>query len=155
MHAESNRLCFYRGTYREAKDGELVELGRQDSMTFIMSESAQNEPSLPSLAPATEGTGRRRVSKMLGLTAVALITVMHAALAVRRKASTPCLWPAVRGNPLAAAQRPLPSMIMAMWRSGDEGRLFGIRWLYQTCMISASLALVAVSISLIVSSVHF
>src|SRR5579875_2866718 len=41
-----------------------------------------------------------------------------AARTVRRKASTPRRCPSPRGNPRAAAQRPLPSMIMATWRGG-------------------------------------
>src|SRR5579875_898979 len=41
-----------------------------------------------------------------------------AARTVRRKASTPRRCPSPRGNPRAAAQRPLPSMMMATWRGG-------------------------------------
>src|SRR5215831_18230262 len=36
-----------------------------------------------------------------------------AARTVRRNASTPRRWPSTRGKPRAAAQRPLPSMMMA------------------------------------------
>src|SRR6476661_5724552 len=36
-----------------------------------------------------------------------------AARTTRRNASTPRRWPSARGNPRAAAQRPLPSMIIA------------------------------------------
>src|SRR5450755_3548277 len=36
-----------------------------------------------------------------------------AARTTRRSASTPRRWPSVRGKPLAAAQRPLPSMMIA------------------------------------------
>src|SRR5262245_30702266 len=39
-----------------------------------------------------------------------------AARTVRRKASTPRRCPSLRGSPRAAAQRPLPSMMMATWR---------------------------------------
>ena len=39
-----------------------------------------------------------------------------AARTVLRKASTPRRWPSTRGRPRAAAQRPLPSMMMATWR---------------------------------------
>jgi hypothetical protein len=38
---------------------------------------------------------------------------------VSRKASTPARCPALRGKPRAFAQRPLPSIIMAMWRGSD------------------------------------
>src|SRR5215831_5194713 len=38
-----------------------------------------------------------------------------AARTVRRNASTPRRCPSPRGNPRAAAQRPLPSMMMATW----------------------------------------
>src|SRR3954454_6631010 len=41
-----------------------------------------------------------------------------AAFSVRRTASAPRLWPAVRGSPRARAQRPLPSMMMATCRGG-------------------------------------
>src|SRR5437867_478974 len=41
-----------------------------------------------------------------------------AASRTRRRASAPARWPAVRGRPRAAAQRPLPSMIIATWRPG-------------------------------------
>src|SRR5947207_1366613 len=36
-----------------------------------------------------------------------------AASTVRRKASAPARWPAIRGSPRAVAQRPFPSMIIA------------------------------------------
>src|SRR3984893_9084368 len=39
-----------------------------------------------------------------------------AARTVRRSASTPRRCPSPRGSPRAAAQRPLPSMMMATWR---------------------------------------
>src|SRR5262245_37771780 len=39
-----------------------------------------------------------------------------AARTVRRNASTPRRCPSLRGSPRAAAQRPLPSMMMATWR---------------------------------------
>src|SRR3974390_1249934 len=39
-----------------------------------------------------------------------------AARTVRRTASTPRRWPSTRGSPRAAAQRPLPSMMMATCR---------------------------------------
>src|SRR6266702_2510406 len=39
-----------------------------------------------------------------------------AARTVRRNASTPRRCPSTRGKPRAAAQRPLPSMMMATWR---------------------------------------
>jgi hypothetical protein len=35
---------------------------------------------------------------------------------VRRSASTPRRWPSKRGSLRLAAQRPLPSMMMATWR---------------------------------------
>src|SRR5216684_3585302 len=38
----------------------------------------------------------------------------------RRKASTPRRWPSLRGRPRSAAQRPLPSMMMATWRGGSK-----------------------------------
>src|SRR5690606_9867182 len=38
-----------------------------------------------------------------------------AARTVRRSASTPARWPAARGRPRALAQRPLPSMMIAIW----------------------------------------
>src|ERR1700688_949953 len=41
-----------------------------------------------------------------------------AALTVRRTASAPRLWPAIRGRPRDLAQRPLPSMMMATWVGG-------------------------------------
>src|SRR5689334_9131780 len=34
---------------------------------------------------------------------------------LRRTASAPRLWPAMRGRPRAFAQRPLPSMMIATW----------------------------------------
>src|SRR5256886_14510007 len=36
----------------------------------------------------------------------------------RRTASAPARWPAVRGRPRRAAQRPLPSITIATWREG-------------------------------------
>src|SRR5262249_30243881 len=53
---------------------------------------------------------------------------------VRRSASTPRRWPSLRGNPRAAAQRPLPSMMIATcrgtatspWRTLGSGSAFDI-----------------------------
>src|SRR5262245_51568290 len=44
-----------------------------------------------------------------------------AARTVRRSASTPRRWPSLRGSPRAAAQRPLPSMMMATCRGASNG----------------------------------
>src|SRR5205085_11771233 len=38
-----------------------------------------------------------------------------AASTARRTASAPARWPATRGRPRRAAQRPLPSMMIATW----------------------------------------
>ena len=46
-----------------------------------------------------------------------------AARTVRRSASTPRRWPSLRGRPRAAAQRPLPSMMMATWRGTSKSEL--------------------------------
>ena len=43
------------------------------------------------------------------------------ARAQRRSESTPCLWPARRGKNRRVAQRPLPSMTMAMWCGTTSG----------------------------------
>src|SRR6202048_256560 len=42
-----------------------------------------------------------------------------AARTTRRKASTPRRWPSARGKPRAAAQRPLPSMMIATCKGGS------------------------------------
>ena len=97
-----------------------------------------------------------------------------AARTVRRNASTPRRWPSTRGRPRAAAQRPLPSMMMATWRGALEARVGGCRSAIagrlgasrfsescrsvadaQTVMISFSLAASDWSISAIVWSVAF
>src|SRR5690349_19111981 len=44
-----------------------------------------------------------------------------AACTVRRTASPPRRWPAMRGRPRAFAQRPLPSMMTATWTGGGNG----------------------------------
>src|SRR5689334_11616109 len=50
-----------------------------------------------------------------------------AARTVRRSASTPRRWPSTRGSPCWAAQRPLPSMMMATCRSApNPSRSFGV-----------------------------
>ena len=46
-----------------------------------------------------------------------------AARTVRRSASTPRRWPSTRGRPRAAAQRPLPSMMMATCRGASKPSL--------------------------------
>ncbi len=38
-----------------------------------------------------------------------------------RTGSTPSLWPAWRGRPRPLAQRPLPSMMIAIWRGSVMG----------------------------------
>ena len=89
-----------------------------------------------------------------------------AARTVRRNASTPRRWPSPRGKPRAAAQRPLPSMMMATWRGTSKepppGRPMAARrslldraGVAQTVMISFSLAASSLSTSAIVSSVAF
>ena len=44
-----------------------------------------------------------------------------AARTTRRNASTPRRWPSARGKPRAAAQRPLPSMMIATCNGAPEG----------------------------------
>ena len=88
-----------------------------------------------------------------------------AARTVRRSASTPRRCPSPRGRPRAAAQRPLPSMMMATCRGTSKssigafgsGSVFDIpsRRVAQTVMISFSLAASSLSTSAIVSSVAF
>src|SRR5215472_9934797 len=46
-----------------------------------------------------------------------------AARTARRTASTPRRWPSTRGSPRWAAQRPLPSMMMATWRGTPKPSL--------------------------------
>src|SRR3990170_403377 len=48
-------------------------------------------------------------------------TSMQASI-TRRKFSVPARCPAMRGRPRASAQRPLPSMIMAIWVGIFSGR---------------------------------
>ena len=60
-----------------------------------------------------------------------------AARTVRRKASTPRRWPSTRGSPRAAAQRPLPSMMMATWRGGSKRAPCGIRCRVCSCDLAA------------------
>src|SRR5689334_22029725 len=48
-----------------------------------------------------------------------------APVTVRRTASAPRLWPAIRGSPRAFAQRPLPSMMIATWTGGFDSALAG------------------------------
>src|SRR6185437_1867486 len=57
-----------------------------------------------------------------------------AALTVRRSASTPRRWPSSLGSPRLAAQRPLPSMMIATWHGtaaapsdGEQGWSFTLR----------------------------
>src|SRR5690606_17964023 len=45
---------------------------------------------------------------------------MHSRIDMRT-GSTPCRWPAWRGRPRPLAQRPLPSMMIAMWRGSVMG----------------------------------
>ena len=54
---------------------------------------------------------------------------------MRRNISAPALWPAVRGRPRFVAQRPLPSMMIAMWRGG--GRTWPAEALMISCMMDS------------------
>ena len=83
-----------------------------------------------------------------------------AARTVRRNASTPRRCPSARGRPRAAAQRPLPSMMMATCRGMVNspigtvgGAAFDISIMTHTVRISFSLPASILSISPIVSSV--
>ena len=88
-----------------------------------------------------------------------------AARTVLRKASTPRRWPSTRGKPRAAAQRPLPSMMMATCRGISKPSRAALQRLrrlaYRTCrvaqtvMISFSLPASIFSTSAIVASVAF
>ncbi len=86
-----------------------------------------------------------------------------AARTVRRSASTPRRWPSARGNPRAAAQRPLPSMMMATCRgtakspigAGRSGSVFDMRVKPHTVRISLSFVANILSTSAMISSVTF
>src|SRR3974390_3357970 len=51
--------------------------------------------------------------------------ISPAARTVRRTASSPRRWPSTRGSPRAAAQRPLPSLMMATWRGTSNASRLG------------------------------
>src|SRR6266536_1878537 len=86
-----------------------------------------------------------------------------AARTVRRSASTPRRCPSPRGRPRAAAQRPLPSMMMATCRGTAKspisavgsGPVFAIALQPHTVRISLSLVANILSTSAIASSVAF
>jgi hypothetical protein len=62
-----------------------------------------------------------------------------AARTVLRSASTPRRWPSTRGRPRAAAQRPLPSMMMATCRGMSKPPLVSVCGCVALLMEAASL----------------
>src|SRR5262249_39544284 len=64
----------------------------------------------------TSGAGRDQFSELNEKMVRMPMPRSPAARTVRRNASTPRRCPSARGKPRAAAQRPLPSMMMATWR---------------------------------------
>ena len=70
----------------------------------------------------TSLAGRDQFSALNEKMVMNLMPISLAARIVRRNASTPRRCPSTRGRPRAAAQRPLPSMMMATWRgAGSNG----------------------------------
>ena len=65
-------------------------------------------------------SGRDQFSELKEKIVSAEMPKSAAARTVRRKASTPRRWPSIRGKPRAAAQRPLPSIMMATWRGTSK-----------------------------------
>jgi hypothetical protein len=59
--------------------------------------------------------GRDQFSELKEKIVRILMPSSSAARTVLRTASTPRRWPSPRGSPRCAAQRPLPSMMMATW----------------------------------------
>ena len=71
--------------------------------------------------------GRDQFSALKEKMVTMAMPMSPAARMVRRKASTPRRWPSARGSPRAAAQRPLPSMMMATWRGTVECGVASLR----------------------------
>ncbi len=68
--------------------------------------------SSPIRSPISDA-GRAQFSALNEKIVTISMPISAAARTVRRTASTPRRWPSTRGRPRAAAQRPLPSMMMA------------------------------------------
>src|SRR6266705_1407662 len=68
------------------------------------------------ISSRTSGAGRDQFSELNEKMVRMPMPRSPAARTVRRSASTPRRCPSTRGKPRAAAQRPLPSMMMATWR---------------------------------------
>src|SRR3954469_4869548 len=72
------------------------------------------------MRPDTSSSGRFQFSDENANTVRCSTPRLAQALMVLTSASTPCLWPKMRGMKRFFAQRPLPSMTMATWR-GTSG----------------------------------
>src|SRR5438128_11625109 len=70
------------------------------------------------ISAATSVGGRFQLSAEKANSVKAVTPWSGATSTTRRTASAPARWPAVRGRPRRAAQRPLPSMMTATWREG-------------------------------------
>jgi hypothetical protein len=69
----------------------------------------------------TSCLGRRQFSLLKANKVKASISLLAQARTIPRTASTPARCPAIRGNCRCSAHRPLPSMIIAIWRGSCAG----------------------------------
>jgi hypothetical protein len=67
------------------------------------------------IKPVTSSTGRRQFSEENAKTVKTFTPRTAQALTHRRSEATPCLWPATLGRQRFDAQRPFPSITIAMW----------------------------------------
>src|ERR1700712_2379161 len=74
------------------------------------------------MRPDTSSSGRFQFSDENANTVRCSTPRLAQALMVLTSASTPCLWPKMRGMKRFLAQRPLPSMTMATWRGTSGSR---------------------------------
>src|SRR3954452_23967846 len=81
-----------------------------------------------SIRPETSSCGRLQFSEENANTVSTFTPSSPQWRTQARKASTPRLCPATRGRKRFVAQRPLPSMTMAMWCGTTRGFLFMLSW---------------------------
>src|SRR5262245_42127109 len=90
------------------------------------------------ISSRTSPAGRRQLAVEKAYSVSTETPSDGAASTTRRTTSTPARWPALRGRPRSSAQRPLPSMMIATWRSGTGvGKVLGMAKLFpieRTCV---------------------
>src|SRR5512139_555634 len=114
--AVRSSAALMRACSRTGKPWRSPMNSRRTPLSFSSSSSPSSASMNSPISAETSSPGRPQFSLLNANRVSAPMPWRRHSRTHMRTGSTPSLWPAWRGSPRAAAQRPLPSMMIATWR---------------------------------------